>query len=206
MAYKSKAERAAERAAASGMMWGELITHVRDVARCDEREARRQIGNAIEDRNERRPFWRPPGPMDFRAPDEPPRDAAYWLECKADPDDPDRIQERRYDPNRVDKRTAARLDRKARFRKPIFSREQVLALPGLEPSGSTAAYAPARRFLAALLKTNPRLTFKEALHACRKKCGQLSERGFRASVWPQAREAAGLPATGSPGRRPEPSR
>jgi hypothetical protein len=61
--------------------------------------------------------------------DEPSRDAVYWLECEADPSDPDCVLEQRfYDPTLVDKRTAARLDRKRRFRKPIFSREQVLAL------------------------------------------------------------------------------
>jgi hypothetical protein len=143
MPYISKAEREAERAAESRMVWSELITHIRDVERCDEREARRQIGNAIEDgmlskawADERFVFQS--GPMQMPR-DEPPCDAGYWLECKADPADPDRVLERVYDPRVVDKPKAAQLDRKARFRKPIFSRKQALTLWPLMPESAQSS-------------------------------------------------------------------
>jgi hypothetical protein len=202
MPYVSKAERAA----ASRMTWSKLIAHVRDVERCDEREARRQIGNAIADRALRVRWadehwvWGISSPMEVPPPDEPPRDAAYWLDCRADDADPNRVLEpRRYDPELVDKHTAAQLDGKARFRKPIFSREQVLAL-WPQHGGTTADEPPARKFLEELLKTNRNLTFEAALNACHEKYPRLSERGFRARVWPEARKAAGLPETGKAGR------
>jgi hypothetical protein len=91
--YKSKAE---ERAASS-MTWRELLDHVKAAETCDETEARRQIGNAIADRallvrwEDQRKV--PIGSSPLQAPiDEPPRDAAYWQECKTDPDDPNRVQ------------------------------------------------------------------------------------------------------------------
>jgi hypothetical protein len=207
MPYKSKAERAA----ASWMTWTELITHVQNDNPCDEREARQQIGNAIADRALRVRWadehwvWGISSPVEVPPPDEPPRDAGYWLECKADADDPDRVLEARpYDPDLVDKETAERLVGTRRFRKPMFWRDQVLAL--WLHRGRSASEAAARKLLAPLLRTNPNLTFKAALNACRERYPRLSENGFRTLVWPRAREAAGLPEKGRSGRRPKPSR
>jgi hypothetical protein len=116
------------------MAWSKLIGHVRNIDRCDEHEARRQIGNAIADGklrvgwdNEREiPFGI--GPIQLPA-DRPPRDAAYWLKCEIDPTHPDCVLEPpSYDPDLVDKRTAKRLDKKRRFRKPLFERDQVVEL------------------------------------------------------------------------------
>ena len=45
MPYISKAEREAT----SRMTWSEILAHVRDAEKCEEPEARRQIGNAIQD-------------------------------------------------------------------------------------------------------------------------------------------------------------
>jgi hypothetical protein len=193
--YVSKSERAT----ASRMTWTEILAHVREAEQCDEREARRKIGKAIANRKlgvrwaDERHVWGMSGPMQ-PPPDEPPRDAAYWLECKADAGNLDHVLEQLYDPSLVDRRTAARLDRKRHFRKPIFLREQVLLLwPHRGDSATARDEAEARRFLKALLKADRSLTFKAALNACREMCPQLSERGFRARVWPRAREAAGLP-------------
>ena len=56
-------------------------------------------------------------------------------------------------------------------------------------------------FLTPLVKADPKLPFQKALDMCREKIPQLSEHRFRYWVWPEAREAAGLPKTGIPGRR-----
>ena len=99
-----------ERKAASLMTWTMLVAHVRAVEQCDEREARRQIGNAIADG---RLFARwadkptiPPVPgsefsyimprptMRILAPDDaPPLEATYWLECMINSTCPDRVLE-----------------------------------------------------------------------------------------------------------------
>jgi hypothetical protein len=126
------------------MTWSSLVAHVRSIEQCDEREARRQIGNAIEygklfPRWTDRPLIPPiPGTKISWAPitstailpdDAPPRDASYWLECEIDPTDPDQIREPPlYDPGTVDRRTAKRLDKKRRYRRPTFDRYQVLRL------------------------------------------------------------------------------
>jgi hypothetical protein len=39
-----------EKKSAFYMTWTQILAHVREIKHCDEREARRQIGNAIEDR------------------------------------------------------------------------------------------------------------------------------------------------------------
>jgi len=46
MSYQSKAEREA----AAYMTWPEILNHVQEAKRCDQKEARRQIGEAIEER------------------------------------------------------------------------------------------------------------------------------------------------------------
>lgn len=131
-----------ERKAASLMTWTMLVAHVRAVEQCDEREARRQIGNAIADG---RLFARwadkptiPPVPgsefsyimprptMRILAPDDaPPLEATYWLECMIDSTCPDRVLEL---PIWVNVHTGEALDQGRRFRKPIFRRDHVLHL------------------------------------------------------------------------------
>jgi hypothetical protein len=117
------------------MTWSTLVAHVRNVEQCEEREARRQIGNAIADlklfpRWTDKPKMPPipgtkiswaPRPSTLIIPDDaPPRDANYWLECEIDPNDPDRIREPPpYNPG-MNKSTARRLDKTRRYRKPIF--------------------------------------------------------------------------------------
>lgn len=128
------------------MTWTTLVAYVRAAEQCDEREARRQIGNAIADR---RLFARwadkpkiPPMPGSklssimprttgrVLSPDDSPlTEAAYWLECVVDPTCADRVLEPPiYDPGMVNARTAKRLDKERRFRKPIFVREHTLHL------------------------------------------------------------------------------
>jgi hypothetical protein len=128
-----------EREAASRMTWTELLAHVIDAKRCSEGEARRQIGNAVEDgglhvrwADQRKDFG---PPSHSSAPgDEPPRDASYWQECKTDPNDPDlALEPPPYDSELVDKRTTARLDKKRRFRKPTFQKAQASKLWPLVP-------------------------------------------------------------------------
>ena len=135
--YQSKAQREA----ASYMTWTETLAHVQRTAPCDETEARRQIGNAIAERalrvrwaDERKPAI---GSSPSQVPsDEPPRDAQYWRECEAHPKEPDLVLEPPpYDRELVNKRTAAWLDKKRRFRKPLFRRDQVLNWPLVPPSG-----------------------------------------------------------------------
>ena len=135
-----------ERKAASQMTWTILVAQVSKANhQCEEREARRQIGNAIADgrlfaRWADKPVIPPmPGSKFSLSPktassvlspdDTPPRDATYGLECEVDATDPDRVLEPPlYDPGMVDKRTAKRLDKMRRFRKPIFKRDAVLQL------------------------------------------------------------------------------
>ena len=118
--------------------------------RCDEREARRQIGNAITDRKllvrwADKPkippmpgskfSWMPVSTGRQILPDDtPPREATYWLECLIDPSCADRVLEPPiYDLDTVDALTAKRLDKERRFRKPIFGREHALRLwPDIE--------------------------------------------------------------------------
>jgi hypothetical protein len=140
VSYISKSEREA----ASRMTWTEIIAHVTEAERCDENEARRQIGNAIADRmlhlwwedQGEIPFGS--GPLQVRV-STPPRDAAYWLKCEIDPTDPDRVHELpSYDSDLVDKRTAKRLEKTRRFRKPLFQHDEALKLwPSMPESGQS---------------------------------------------------------------------
>jgi hypothetical protein len=123
------------------MTWRNLVAHVCNTNQnCDEREARRQIGNAIADRKlfprwADKPVIPPmPGsnsfwvPWSFSGPisldDTPPTDAKYWLECEIDATDPDRVLE---PPEfvMVNESTAAQLDKMRRFRKPVFNSDHV---------------------------------------------------------------------------------
>jgi hypothetical protein len=45
MGYTSNSEREAK----SRITWSEILAHVQDAEKCNEPEARRQIGNAIQD-------------------------------------------------------------------------------------------------------------------------------------------------------------
>jgi hypothetical protein len=135
-----------ERRAASCMTWTLLVAHVRATEQCAEGEARRQIGNAIVDRR-LFAWWadkptippmpgsefswiRPSSTRSVPSPDDaPPLEATYWLECMVDPTCPDRVLEPpMYDPGLVDAHIAKRLDKRRRFRKPIFRRDHVLHL------------------------------------------------------------------------------
>jgi hypothetical protein len=127
------------------MTWSKLVAHVRNTDRCNEHEARRQIGNAIAD-GKLRVGWDDKREIPFgigaiQLPlDTPPRGAAYWLKCEIDATDPDRVLEPpSYDPDLVDKRTAKRLDKKRGFRKPLFERDQVVEL---WPSALTLMQSP----------------------------------------------------------------
>src|SRR5262245_18422236 len=116
------------------MTWTRLLAHVQAAEGCDEPEARRQISDAIGDRvmpvrwgDEHKEVFTP-GPIQLPA-DEPPRDLTYWLECKVDDNDPDKFLEPPpYDSGCVNRRTARRLDKTRRFRRPIFKRDHVLQL------------------------------------------------------------------------------
>jgi hypothetical protein len=148
-----------ERRAASRMTWSSIVAHVRATEQCDESEARRRIGNAIHDgkllaRWADKPVIPPmPGskvpfvPKDTSSalmPDDaPPRDATYWMECESQATDPDSVLEPPpYDPGMVNKRTAQRLDKRRRFRKPLFKRESVLYLwPSVKAATSSEAEA-----------------------------------------------------------------
>jgi hypothetical protein len=124
MHYESIAEREARLEAAASITWSELVRHVQEVESCDEREARRQINNAINDGalRVRRVEWSKvngggPLPPDF------------WQSCKCDPSDPDRIFFRVfYDPRRVNKWQAQRLNKIRGLGKPFFDREQAMEL------------------------------------------------------------------------------
>ena len=207
MPYKSKAEEEA----ASEMTWTELIRHVKNAeGDCAESEARRQIGNAIQDGvlttrwDDERIRWGSSGPLQPTE-DKPPRDAAYWLECEADSTVPDRVLEPRpYDPELVDKETAERLDRMRRFRKPLFWRDHALRRWKTRSSATARDETLAITFLMKRLKVDNNLRRQDALEAGRGQFPKLSERGFRSRVWPQAREAAGLERTAPPGRKSKP--
>jgi hypothetical protein len=146
MHYQPKADRDA----AFYMTWSELLAYVKTEQR-DEREARRQIGHAIAEGRlpvrwiDQRMGFGASSPNQTQA-DEPPRDAQYWQECETNPKDPDLVLEPPpYDRELVGKRTAARLDKKRRWRKPIFQKEQVFKLwqllPPSGPSDPTRAGA-----------------------------------------------------------------
>jgi hypothetical protein len=131
----------AARKAALEMAWSELLEHVRNAERCGEREARRQIDLAVEDRALRW-HWEdertiPGGTGAAFVPDGeiafPP--ANYWQTCEIDSGDPDRVFEPLpYDRKFVNKRRAARLDKGRRFRKPLFERECVFKIWPVPPS------------------------------------------------------------------------
>jgi hypothetical protein len=204
--YVSKSERAA----ASRMTWTEIIKHVREAEQCDEREACRQIGNAVADRklrvwwaDESKPSF---GSSPLQVPsDEPPRDAIYWQECEAHPKEPDLVREPPpYDREWVNKRTAARLDKKRRFRKPIFNRDHALLLwPQARSAATAGGEKRVTAILAEALKSNKNLRRDDAFNKCRELYPKLSQRGFLSRVWPRAREAAELSPLGSPGPKPK---
>ena len=78
--------------------------------------------------DERKNVFKSPGPIQLPV-DKPPRGAQYWQECKVDCENPDAVMEPPpYARGLVSRRTAARLDKKRRFRKPMFRRDQVLQL------------------------------------------------------------------------------
>lgn len=202
MPYKSKAEREA----ASRMTWTELLAHVQDAEGCNKGEARRQIGAAIADRElsvnwadeRKRPFGSSPIELPN---DKPPRQAIYWQKCKTKGD---RVLEPPpYDRELVGKRTAARLDKKRRFRSPVFRRDQVLLLWRQTRSSATgAAEKRATAICTEALKSDKDLRRAHALRICRQQFPDLSERGFRERVWPQARQTAGLAPKATSGRKP----
>ena len=181
------------------MTWTEIIKYVREAEQCGEREARRQIGNAIADR-QLRVWWEdqreiPFGstPLQVQA-TVPPPDAAYWLKCEIDPIDTDL----------VDKRTAKRLDKQRRFRKPIFLRAEVIRLWRQRPGSAKASdETQAIAFVGDILKKNNDLRRGDAFNMCRERYRKLSGRGFLTRVWPRAREAAGLSPTAPPGPKPK---
>src|SRR5262249_24085236 len=109
-----------------------------------------------------------------------------------------------YDPDLVNKRTADRLDKQRRFRKPRFWRFEVLKLWGHDRGSATAAdETRAIAFLSRRLRAIAHLKLQDGLEFCRKEFPKLSERGFRSRVWPQAREAAGLEPKAPPGPKPK---
>jgi hypothetical protein len=145
MSYKSKAEREA----ASYMTWSKIHAHVQEAEQCDKEEARRQIGNAIEDRvlsvrwADQREAVGALAPIQSPG-DEPPRNSEFWQKCETAANDPDLVLEPApYDRELVNKPTAARLDRKRRYRKPVFRRKQVFALWPLIPPSRPADAANA---------------------------------------------------------------
>lgn len=110
---------------------------------CGESQARHQIQDAI-DGGALRYRWEhysapsgstgaatlPEGPIYSHTPD-------YWLTCATDPTDPDRILEPpNYDPAMVEKRTAKRLEKARRYRKPMFESECVIKIWPVPPSNS----------------------------------------------------------------------
>ena len=198
----------AEREAASRMTWRQILAHVTQAERCDENEARRQIGNAIQDRAltlrwaHERARWGAASPI-YVPEDMPPRDAAFWLKCKISRRDHDAVLEPPpYDPTLVNKRRRKRLDKNRRFRKPLFLRAQVLRLWPLSRVATTAAArTQATAYLADLLKANGDMKRYDAWTACTERFPNLSERSFRYTVWPNSREKAGLDARARSGRK-----
>jgi len=200
----------AEREATSRMTWSEILAHVRDVEKCADREARRQIGNAVQDGAlpaqwaDERSGWGASGPI-YVPGDKPPRDVNYWLECEIDPNDPNRVREPPppYDPGLVSNRRAKQLDKARRFRTPLFPRQRVLKLwEETRRSATRAAESKATKLVADYLRANPEIKRYDAFTACRKEFPTLSGRGFRERVWPDARTNAGLERRGRPGRKP----
>jgi hypothetical protein len=97
------------------------------------------------------------------------------------------------------------------FSRAAFASTFAEAFPAAEPVKPKLPLAKVKEEIAAiatlapLLRHNPNLKFAEALGLCRESYA-LSERGFRARIWPKAREAAGLPQIAPPGRKPKSSR
>jgi hypothetical protein len=142
------------------MTWSEILAHVRDVKKCGEREARCQIGNAVQDRKlaarwaDERSLWGATAAISVPD-DRPPRDVNYWLECDIDPNDPNRVRESPpYDPGLVSNRRAKQLDKARRFRAPQFPRQGVLKLWRESPGSTTTAIETnAKTFLANFRRT-----------------------------------------------------
>jgi hypothetical protein len=142
------------------MTWSSLIAHVRAAEQCDEVEARRQIGNAISDGKllahwsdtpvippmpgSKVPFVLKDSSNALMPDDAPPRDATYWMECESQVTDPDSVLEPPpYDPRMVNKRIAQLLDKRRRFRKPLFKRESVLYLwPSVKAAATSGESVP----------------------------------------------------------------
>jgi hypothetical protein len=205
--YRSKAEREA----ASCMTWNQILLHVKQSEQCDEGEARQQIGNAIEDGElsarwaDERSRWGTSGPIQM--PDDlPPRTAEYWRECQLDRSDNDAIREPPpYDPALVDKHRARWLDEKRRFRKPIFSRHQVLQQwPERRELVTAVAETEATSHLVSLLIDEPNIRRADAWKKLKQKFPKLSQRGFLSRIWVKARQNAGLESKARSGRKPRP--
>jgi hypothetical protein len=199
----------AERKAASQMTWSEILTHVKQAEQCEEPEARRHIGNAIEDGvlkarwEDERFRWGSSSPIHIPD-DAPPRDADYWVNCKTDRKHPDSVREPPpYERGLVSRRRAKQLDKTRRFRAPLFPRQLVLKF-WPQPHRATTAVTQkhAIAFLTGLLRTDGNMKRDAARAACQEKFPKLSERGFRFTVWPEARANAGLERSGRRGRKP----
>jgi hypothetical protein len=126
------------------------------------------------------------------------------LECNIDPDDPNRVREPPpYDRGLVSPRRAKQLDKARRFRAPLFPRQLALKLWRQSRGSATAVMEKkAKTFLASRLHANPEMKRSDGLTACRREFPDLSERGFRERVWPDARIAAKLERSGRSGRKP----
>jgi hypothetical protein len=125
--YISKAERAAKLVFA----WTQLIDFVQRAAQCDESEARRQIANAIHDR-QLHPKWtkEKSDPMTafgwggiglVERPLPLPRSVEFWFHASQHRSDPDKI---RAPQSWVRRGDAARPQRSYGYKKPIFDPEQ----------------------------------------------------------------------------------
>jgi hypothetical protein len=144
MTYISKSENRS----AFRIGWTELLSHVCSAEKqCEESEARRQIGNAIQDRQirvrwadaKRSEVIRGMTPLV----DEPPREARYWWECETNLDCV--LEPSLYDPEMVDDDRKKELDKRGRFRTPIFEREDVERIwpvTGTDTEGGEAALTP----------------------------------------------------------------
>jgi hypothetical protein len=209
MTYISKADREA----ALWLTRRELIEHIRAVTDYADSKIYEQIGEAIEDRelpvvwaDLLKVFWKNGGSgFAVQKVDKPPQAAQFWQQGVFDPGNPRRGQ---FDPDNPDRVFVGRdfdfddpdRDPKPRFRKPMFWRERAEDSWRL-PHATARDEKKAVDFLTPLVKADPKLPFQKALDMCRKKIPQLREYGFRKRVLPKAREAAGLPKRGIPGRR-----
>ena len=208
MPYISKAKREAT----SWLTRLDLIKHVQEATGYNETETYKQISEAIEDRelpvvwdDLLESFWKKGGSgFAIQIVDKPPRNPQFWRQGAFDPADPRKGQFDPDDPDRVFVGWNYDFDdpdvREPRFRKPMFWRDRAEDIWRL-PDATARDEKKAVDFLTPLVKADPKLPFQKALDMCRKEIPQLSEYGFRYRVLGKAREAAGLPKTGVPGRR-----